>query len=399
MSEFRMPALGADMEDGTLVEWLRAPGDTIHRGDIIAVVETVKGAIEIECFENGILDKIVVSPGATVAVGDVLAQIKEEGRTDVVAPEPRTKPISESPDRAVSILSPSIAAPSLPIAAMSLPPRRISPAARKRAQQLGLDIETVQVGPGGVIGLAEVAAAQHLPQPSTAETPQPVKRGFQPDGMRRAIGAAMARSKREIPHYYVSSTLDLSLFTAWLEDANTKRSTQDRLLYAAPLIKAVAVALRSEPALNGVYVKDNYQPSKNVHVGVATALRGGGLIAPAIHDADTLTPDEAMARLRELIPRVRAGRIRGSEMTDPTITLSILGEGTADSLHPVIYPPQVAIIGCGAMRERPWVVDGAITVRRVMTVTVAGDHRVSDGRSAARFLNRLDKILQEPQQL
>ena len=219
------------------------------------------------------------------------------------------------------------------------------------------------------------------------------------NAMRQAIGRAMTRSKREIPHYYVSSSLDVTAFHKWFEASNAERSVADRMLYAAPLLEAVAIALKHVPTLNGTYEDGAHRPNARVHVGVATAIRGGGLVAPAVHDADQLSPDEAMTKLRDLVARVRASRIRSTEMSDSTVTLSILGEGTADSLLPVIYPPQVAIIGCGAIRQRPWVVDGAIAVRRILNVTVAGDHRVSDGRTAARFLKRLDAVLQEPQAL
>jgi pyruvate dehydrogenase E2 component (dihydrolipoyllysine-residue acetyltransferase) len=390
MKTFKMPSLGADMNDGTLVAWLKAPGDKVSRGDIVAVVETVKGAIEIECFDEGVLTELVVEPGATVQIGEILAYLNG---------------VSKEDDASVieSVVEPARVAASIeaPAALSTTLSRRVSPAARKRAEELGVDVSLVNAGPQLVIGIAEVEAAAVQRSSAQAEAPTKRKRdpGAMRNAMRQAIGRAMARSKREIPHYYVSSTIDVSVFQQWFEAANEERTVADRMLSAAPLLKAVAIALKHVPALNGTYEDDVHRPSSDVHVGVATAIRGGGLVAPAIHDADQLSPDEVMKRLRDLVARVRAGRMRGTEMSDPTVTLSILGEGTADSLNPVIYPPQVAIIGCGAIRRRPWIVDGAIAVRNVMSVTVAGDHRVSDGRAAARFLNRLDAILQEPNSL
>ena len=390
MKTFKMPSLGADMNDGTLVEWLKAPGDKVSRGDIVAVVETVKGAIEIECFDEGVLTDLVVEPGATVKIGEVLAYLNGASTED-------------NASLVASVVEPVRAAAPIeaPAALSATSSRRISPAARKRAEELGVDVSLVNAGPQQVIGIAEVEAV--AVQRSSAQADAPTKRKRDPaamrDAMRQTIGRAMARSKREIPHYYVSSTIDVSVFQQWLEGANEERTVADRMLSAAPLLKAVAIALKHVPALNGTYEDDVHRPNSRVHVGVATAIRGGGLVAPAIHDTNHMSPDEVMKRLRDLVARVRSGRIRGTEMSDPTATLSILGEGTADSLHPVIYPPQVAIIGCGAIRQRPWLVDGAIAVRHVMNVTVAGDHRVSDGRAAARFLNRLDAILQEPHSL
>ena len=387
------------MEDGTIVEWLKTTGDAVKRGDVLAVVETVKGAIEIESFEDGLLDAIVAAPGATVSVGDVLAHIQKNGSDDRTGPESgveapgRTAPLSGGePER-------QIAPPKTKAVAGDRLSVRISPAARKRAQALNLDVAALRPGPDGTIGLSEVEAAQAISSEPQKTGRPAIKPGLDFDAMRRAIGSAMARSKREIPHYYVTSTLDLSAFLAWLEKANRARGVQDRLLYAAPLIKAVALALKDVPSLNGFYENDNHHTSEQVHVGVATALRGGGLIAPAIHDAGALTPDEAMVRLRDLVARVRSGRLRGSEMTDATVTLSILGADVADSLQPVIYPPQVAIIGCGAIRKRPWADGESVVVRPTMSVTVAGDHRVSDGRAAGRFLNRLDTLLQKPDAL
>ena len=381
-----MPSLGADMEGGTLVEWFKAPGDRISRGDIVALVETVKGAIEIECFDDGILARILAEPGADVAVGEVLAQISVDGEVETVTTEP-------------IVGSAAPAHPGRPTDAEPVSGRpRISPAARKRAAELAVDIGAVAPGPDGVVGIDQVDAA--VVEAAASRAPrESAKPGLDRDAMRQAIGAAMARSKREIPHYYVSNTIDVTGFLDWLQTLNSARSVADRILYAAPLLKAVALALRRAPSLNGTYVDGEFRASSAVHIGVATALRGGGLIAPAIHDAGDLTLDHAMTRLRDLVQRVRSGRMRGSEMSDPTVTLSILGEDMADSVFPVIYPPQVAIIGCGAVRERPWIVDGALVARRVMEVTVAGDHRVSDGRAAARFLKRLEAILSEPELL
>ena len=393
MKNFRMPSLGADMEGGTLIEWFKAPGDHISRGDIVAVVETVKGAIEIECFDDAVLENIIAEPGTEVAVGEVLAQLSGEGEPDMTAQAEAIEPVPSEPGSAKPAAPVRPETPRLPTDRL-----RISPAARKRAAELGLDVAAATPGPGGVVGIAEVNALANA-----ATTPQlarkGLKRGLDRDAMRRAIGVAMARSKREIPHYYVSSAVDVTGFLDWLAKLNSGRGVAARILYAAPLLKAVALALRRAPLLNGTYVDETFKASSKVHVGVATALRGGGLIAPAIHDAGELTLEDTMTKLRDVVERVRAGRIRGSEMSDPTVTLSILGEDMADSVYPVIYPPQVAIIGCGAIRERPWIANGDVVARRVMEVTVAGDHRVSDGRAAARFLKRLETILNEPEEL
>ena len=380
-----MPSLGADMNEATVVEWLKDEGDAVHRGEVIAVVETVKGAIEIEVFEDGVLDKVEASVGDAVSVGEVLAHIaskdaKAVSGVETVAPNLPKKKREE------------------PASINTRTKVQVSPAALKRAAELGIDISKISSGEDGIIGLAEVEA-QSTGSKTEAPAKRTTKQGLDLDAMRQAIGAAMARSKREIPHFYVGSTLDLSRLLDWLEDGNKHRSVEERILYAAPLIKAVAMALKKSPVLNGFFEDDQHQLSEDVHLGVTTSLRGGGLIAPAMHNTDTLTTGEVMVKLRGLVSRVRTGRLRGSEMTDPTATISILGDDTADSLLPVIYPPQVAIIGCGAIRSRPWIVDDLVEVRRTMVVTVAADHRVGDGRGASRFLNHLNTLLQEPETL
>ena len=216
--------------------------------------------------------------------------------------------------------------------------------------------------------------------------------------MRHAIGTLMARSKREIPHYYLSTTIDLSAPVGWLADANAARPVTERLLPAALLLKATALAVHDVPAMNGFW-DDGFRPSTAVHLGVAISLRGGGLVAPAIHDADQLALASLMAALRDLVQRTRAGTLRNSEMSDPTITVSNLGDQGVEEVFGVIYPPQVALVGFGKILQRPWAADGMLGVRPTVRATLAGDHRVSDGRDGARFLAAVDRLLQNPEAL
>jgi pyruvate dehydrogenase E2 component (dihydrolipoamide acetyltransferase) len=241
-----------------------------------------------------------------------------------------------------------------------------------------------------VIGLRELAQVK-------AET-TPAK-GVNFDEMRKAIAAAMARSKREIPHYYVSSLMDLSVMVGWLSEQNARRPVPKRLLPIVPILKACACALTKVPEMNGQYAGGRLVPFPHVKMGIAIAMRGGGLIAPAIEAVDTLPLDDIMAHLMDLSARVRGGRLRSSELMDASVTVSSLGEDSADMLLPVIYPPQVAIIGVGRIAERPWAVDGALAVRTTASFTVAGDHRANDGRSAVRLLKAIETSLQKPEML
>jgi pyruvate dehydrogenase E2 component (dihydrolipoamide acetyltransferase) len=275
----------------------------------------------------------------------------------------------------------------------------MTPAARRRAAELGLDPNAVRgTGPDGTVSLADVEADASR-GPAVTPVQRAPRQGFDPAAMRKAIAAAMARSKREIPHYYLTQTVDLRRALTWLEDANRERPPTERLLPAVLFLKATALALRKVPELNGFWQKDEFLPAARVHVGWAIALRGGGLIAPAIHDADQKSLGELMAALRDLVQRGRTGGLRSSELTDPTITVTSLGERGAETVIGVIYPPQVAIVGFGRIVERPWAVDGALAVRPAVSLSLAADHRASDGHRGGLLLAEIDCLLQEPEAL
>jgi pyruvate dehydrogenase E2 component (dihydrolipoamide acetyltransferase) len=371
MAEFRMPALGAEMEAGTLVKWLKSPGDALSRGDIVAVVDTEKGAIDIEVFEDGVLERILVPPGQKVPVGTVLARIRGAG-------EPASPP-DETPAR-----------PLAPPAA-----GRASPGARRVAEQLRVDLAGVRgTGPGGTVTREDVeraaGGAHEAPPPSPASKDA---------AMRAAIAAAMSRSKREIPHLYLSTAIDMTPSLAWLEAANGKRPVERRLLPVALLVKAVAKAVADVPGVNGFWVGDRVSPGAGVHVGCAIATRDGGLVAPAVHDADGKNLDALMGELMDLVSRARRGTLRSSELADPTITVTNLGDLGVESAYAVIYPPQIAIVAFGRPMPRPWIVDGRVEPRTVMTATVSADHRAIDGRRAGQFLAAIDGWLQRPEAL
>jgi pyruvate dehydrogenase E2 component (dihydrolipoamide acetyltransferase) len=392
MSDFLMPSLGADMDAGTLVEWLVKPGDTVHHGDIVAVVETDKGAIEIEIFEDGTVQSLDVPVGTKVPVGTVLAKIDGAGK----ARTPKEKPAEAKPEAEAPPPPPK--APKKPAAKPAAPPSptghvRASPAARKHAQELGVDLASLTgTGPEGAITFKDVDQAKPARK-------APAPGGFKQADMRKAIATAMARSNREIPHYYASLDIEMTALTEWLTAENEKRSVVDRVLLLAPVLKAVALALKDVPELNGQWEGEAFKPISDIHMGVAVALRGGGLIAPAIHGLEKLDLSEIMAKLRDLTNRARKGGLRSSELSDPTFTVTSLGEDSADSVSPIIFPPQAAILGLGAIRQRPWVHDDGLVVRPIVTTTLGADHRVSDGRTGGRFLHLLAEYLQEPTKL
>lgn len=398
-----MPSLGADMEAGTVVEWLRKVGDTVHHGDVIAVVETHKGAIEVEVFEDGVVEEILVPPGEEVPVGTALAMIGD-GSGASAAAAPKAPLPAAAPPMAGEVRRPDVlkVKPKAPVAAEE-GRRRVSPYARRRAEALGVDLADVKgTGPGGVVQAVDVEQAAGRARASGREAPAAPpgrRRGFDPEAMRQGIAAAMAKSHREIPHYYLDTTIDMQAAMHWLEAANAERPVAQRLLYATLLIKATALALRKVPELNGFWIDGGARPAERVHIGWAIALRGGGLMAPAIHDADTMSLDALMAAMRDLVARARSGGIRGSEMTDPTITITNLGERGAEAVHGLIYPPQLALVGFGRLAQAPLAIDGAVSVRPVVRASLAGDHRGSDGHSGGLLLAAIDALLQKPEGL
>jgi pyruvate dehydrogenase E2 component (dihydrolipoamide acetyltransferase) len=359
MIEFTLPHLGADVEEGKLLEWKVQPGDVVKKGQVVAIVDTSKAAVDVECWQEGTVHQLVAQPGDTLPVGGLMATLLAPG---------------EQP-----------AAPHL-----------ASPAARKRAHELNVDLETVTgTGPHGVVTREDVEQAAASVAP-TAPTPPAEDKAA---AMRRAIGAAMARSKREIPHYYVSETVPLGKALAWLQAQNAARPMNERLLPAALLLKAVARTVQHFPELNGFYSEEVFKPSAPVHLGVAISLRQGGLIAPALLDAATKPLTPLMQELADLVKRTRAGSLRSSEMSEATITVTNLGDQGTEAVYGVIYPPQVALVGLGRIVERPWVESGELIVMPTVVASLSADHRVSDGHRGSLFLMALREALQHPEEL
>ena len=384
MGEFRMPSLGADMVAGTLTEWYKHPGDSIRRGDIIAAVDTDKGSIDVEVFEDGVLERVVVEEGQKVPVGTLLAVIRSAGQAALApTPAPATAP-STPPAEAPAVAVPATIAAATPPASHRA---RVSPLARRLAEERGIDLAGLQgSGAGGAILREDVEAAGQ-------------GGGDRQQRMRRAIAAAMSRSKREIPHFYLSGAVDFGPASAWLGQWNAERKPAERLLPAVLLLKATALALREFPEFNARWEGEGIRLVESIHIGVATSLRGGGLIVPAIHDVDRKALPVLMEEVRDVVQRARSNGLRSSELADGTITVTSLGERGAEMVLGVIYPPQTAVVGFGAVVERPWVVGGQVVPRAVVTASLAADHRASDGQRGSAFLAALDRLLHSPEAL
>lgn len=401
MIEFKLPSLGADMDEGTLLEWLVHPGDAVKKGQIVAVVDTAKTAVDVECWQEGTVAELLVVPKQKVPVGTVLALLLEAGETAADVERYQREHLAQAPAAPTATPTAPVTpvTPVLPTAAplqkSALAGRRpATPAARRRARELDLAIDEIAGGaPDRAITLEDVerAAALRAAKPAAAADRQ--------RGMRQAIAAAMSRSKREIPHYYLAEPIPMARALDWLTRENSQRPLAERLLPAVLLLKAVAMTLRDYPEFNGFYRDGGFQPASRINPGVAIAMRQGGLQAPALLDAERKTPAALMRELNDLVKRTRAGSLKSSELAEATITVTNLGDQGVESVFGVIYPPQVALVGFGRIVDRPWVADGELKTCPVVVASLAADHRVSDGHRGALFLTGLREYLQQPETL
>jgi len=393
MIEFTMPTLGADMEDGTLIEWKKNPGDTVKRGDIIAEVETQKGLIEIEVFEEGTIEKLLIQEGTKVPVGTIMALIRPTAaaseRENIAEKESiKLQPTEEKISKKQQLESRV----------------KISPLARKIAVENHIDLSLLKgTGAEGAITREDVENAMiERGEIATGKTAHiqvsKEKSSASVEDIRSAVAAAMSKSNKEIPHYYLEKKIDLTKALAWLKEANTQRSVKQRLLPVVLLLKATAKSLKEFPDLNAIW-NNGLLPKKDINIGFVVSMRTGGIIVPAIHEVDSKNVDEIMEVLNDIIPRARALKLRSSELSESTITVTSIGEGGADAVFGIIYPPQVAIVGFGTISEQAFAENGMLGIRSVVQVTLAGDHRATDGLTGSRFLGSLNKHLQNPDSL
>jgi pyruvate dehydrogenase E2 component (dihydrolipoamide acetyltransferase) len=395
MVNFLMPSLGADMLDGTLIEWKVKPGDKVKRGDIIAVVETQKGLIDIEVFEEGTIGGIILPVGTKVPVGSIMAEIIQEG--DSVIKE-KLQPIEVATvAKNVFAAKPEISEDTVMVEAIHSV--KASPLAKKIASERGIDLSSlVGTGQEGVIVKADVEKAisemrSHLDikKRSTVVSPS--------ENIRSAVAAAMSLSNREIPHYYLETKIDMKASLEMLQAENLKLSVKERMLPAVLLIKAVAKALKEVPELNAWWVNGNSQKKNDIHIGFVVSLRAGGILVPAIHDSEKKTLTELMQSLNDIIPRARAMKLRSSELSDSTITVTSLGEEGVETVFGIIYPPQVALVGFGKISDQVLIKNGMIAICPVLVATLSADHRATDGSTGSRFLLSLKNYLEHPELL
>jgi pyruvate dehydrogenase E2 component (dihydrolipoamide acetyltransferase) len=446
-TEFLMPSLGADMTDGVITEWLVAPGEQVERGQIVLIVETDKSDIEVEIFEPSVVDEILVPEGERVEVGTPIARLRPIGDAASMAtsepdsePEPEPEPVAsaaspsvqerhdaEAP-RVTAITSPLVRhlAETLhvdPAAVHGSGPGgrvrrddvlnavgsdgvgsrpRITPRARRLGAERGVDLDSITTADGVIAG-DDVLSAPPAQASSPLPTDAPTARGAPaagpstgpdvagpdvagPDPRRRAVAALMTRSWSEIPHFHVASRLDLAEAISVLTAINQARPISERIIPAAVMLHAAARCVHRHQAVNGWWREGRFHPSEHVDLGVVVAVRGGGIVAPTIQRAEELTVDDMMVTLTDLVGRVRARKLRGSDVGEASFTVTNLGDLGVDAVYGVIHPPQVALLGLGAIHPEAVAVDGLVGAHPVVHVTLAGDHRALDGLVGATVL-------------
>jgi len=411
MPDICLPSLGADMDEGTLLDWYVKPGDRVEYGDIVALLDTEKAEIEMEAFVSGTVESLLVEPGEIIAVGTPMATLRDyaSDASDASDASPRSPATQPRPAEAALPASPSVPpAPKidpvdtpdeLPVALPASRPAaighartRATPLARRLARERGIDLARLEgSGPGGAITEADIP-------PGPARTHAPA-RSSRAERRQEIMAAAMTRSKREIPHYYLSTTIDIQDTVDWLSSHNRTHPVAERILLPALLMKSVARAVGRFPEMNGHRLEDGFHPSDAVHLGMVVSLRTGGLVVPTFRNADERSVSDLMNELGDVVGRARAGRLRSGELTNATITLTSLGDGGAETIFGVIYPPQVAIVGFGGVHPAAWAEGDLHGTRSVIRASLAADHRASDGQQGSRFLAAIERALRDPENL
>ena len=448
-----MPQMGYDMQEGTVVRWVKKEGEEVARGEVLAEIETDKATVEYEAFVGGVLRKIVAEEGVAIPVGDLIAVITapdEPLPDDLGISAPAETPAAAQPVAVSPSLEATPVAPASGEVRASPIARRIareqgidlatltgsgpggriveadvlsaaeakareamvasapggvlaSPIARRLARERGIDIATLTgSGPGGRIVEADVLAASQAapiaePEPAPTASPSVEEPGDRMDlsRMRQTIARVTSDSKRETPHFYVSSDVDMSKAMALRADINQAVPSESRVSVNDLIVKACAMALQRYPKFNAFFRGDHLQMNDSVNIGIAIALESG-LIVPGINDCQDKTLTEIATASRDLISRAHTGTLRNEEYSGTTFSISNLGMFDVDSFTAIIYPPHAAILAVGRVKEQPIVREGQVVVSQMMNATLSVDHRVADGAEAAQMLMEVKRLLESP---
>ena len=395
-----MPQMGYDMQEGTLVRWLKQEGEEVARGEAIAEIETDKAVIEMEAYASGVVLKTVVAEGSTVPVGEAIAFIGVQGE-----PVPDVAPATAAPEEAAP--EPEPAAETTEAAAPAADEVRASPVARRLAQEKGIDLTLVRgTGPNGRITrddvLAHESSAAEAPAPAAA-APAPVEAaaGRQQgelvplSRMRQAIARRTAQSKREVPHFYVAAGVDMTAAMALRQQINEALAGEARVTVNDLIVKACALTLAKFPAFNASFEGNNLRMNPAINVSIAVAVEYG-LLVVSLGDCRGRSLAEISQAARGAVERAQSGVLREDDYTGGTFSISNMGMFDVDSFSAIIYPPQSAVIAVGTVRKQAVVRDDQITMAQMMQATLSTDHRVADGAQAAQFLVEVKRVLENP---
>ena len=394
-----MPQMGYDMQQGTVVRWIKKEGDEVARGEPIAEIETDKAVVEMESTGAGILRKIVAPEGTTANVGEVIGIVgsadEEIGDLEVAAPAPAAAAPSAPAPKATAV-----EARPAPAEVAEVKEIKASPVARRLAEERGIDLSQVTgTGPGGRIVREDVEAFVGPPKaaPATATAAAPTEAGrVELTRMRQAIARSTVQSKQHAPHFYVTSEIDMTAAIELRRQLNRPQEEGSRVSVNDLIVKAAAMALQKFPALNSFFRDDHLETHPYFNIGIAIALEQG-LIVPSVANCESKSLVEIGRATKDLADRAQEGRLHESEYSGGTFSISNLGMFDVDSFAAIIVPPQSAVLAVGSVKKKPVVGEGdQVVVRQMMKVTLSVDHRVSDGAEGARFLAELKRLLESP---
>ena len=406
-SQVIMPKLSDAMQEGRILQWVKKEGDRVSGGDVLASIETDKAEIELEAFASGVLRKILVPDGGSVAVGKPIAIIAEPDE-DISALIGAAALQPAPPAAGQAEAKPTPAPPETKAAPPPVPPAEggwipASPIARRMAREAGIELAQLKgSGPGGRIIERDVEAhlAHQRSHLGGVEVPEGEREFEEKDlsTIRKTIAARMVQSKAPIPHFTVTVEADMGGAEELRRSLNAIEAGAEKLSINHILIKATALALKRHPAINAQYHDGRVRLFKRVHIGVAVALEDG-LIVPVIRECDRKSLGEIAREAKGLIERARARKLRPEEYSGGTFAISNLGMFEVVEFTAVIDPTHGAILAAGAIEEKPVVVGGQVVIRKRMRLTGSFDHRIIDGAMGAQFLQELKKILENPVQL
>jgi pyruvate dehydrogenase E2 component (dihydrolipoamide acetyltransferase) len=426
-----MPKLGMDMTEATLLNWTKQVGDTINVGDVIAEVETDKVTVEVESPVAGTILDLQAEPGAVVAVGSVIGHVGAAGEPAQAGPQPASARAAASADDK-KVAAPQVATSARPSgngAATAVPATpavettngnlpdgvRASPIARKLASDKGIDLRQVRgTGPGGRIIKSDVESftPSAAPAPAAAKPmaiPAPTY-GEVPSGsdvevielskLRERIGRRMTESKQQVPHFYVTTEMDVDALLALRKQLNDGLEEAQKITVNDLLVKATALTLRKFPNLNTHFYGDRVVRYKRINIGMAVALPQGGLINVVAKDADKTALSSLAQHNKEMIARAREGKVKPDDIEGSTFTVSNLGPYEVEHFIAVINPPEAGILAIGTAQKTPVVKDdGTVGVITRLKITISVDHRVSDGAEGAQFLQAFKDLVENPMRL